>query len=172
MARRIRGGGFARSARRQTTWIGPADQAYVSVGSNASVIIASFDAASNGLLKPTIVRTRGRVSWKPTVTSATLTVVGAYGVAVVTDAAFVAGAGSVPGPFTEAGWDGWFAWGAFSFEIDVASSASKLMLESHDIVDSKGMRKVTTDETVVLVAESQIGAFDISMPLRLLAKMS
>ena len=39
-------------------------------------------------------------------------------------------------------------------------------------VDSKAMRKVTDDETIVLVAESQVGAYKISMPLRLLLKLS
>ncbi len=34
------------------------------------------------------------------------------------------------------------------------------------------MRKVNDNESVVLMAESQTGAFDISMPLRLLFKLS
>ena len=39
-------------------------------------------------------------------------------------------------------------------------------------VDSKGMRKVSDNETIVLMAESQQGAFQISMNFRMLLKLS
>jgi len=119
-----------------------------------------------------VVRTRGGVSQRPNVTTSDQTLVGAYGLAVVTDRAFAAGVASVPGPFTDAGWDGWFVWRSFSFDIEFNDSTGVWHPSIQQEVDSKAMRKITDDETVVLVAESQGGAFDISMPLRLLFKLS
>ncbi len=160
-------------SRRQVTWIGPADQAFVAVASTMKVILASFDPAGAGLAKPTVVRTRGEVAIRPP--SATITdlqVVGAFGVAIVSDRAFAAGAASIPGPFTDAGWDGWFVWGSFHY-VQEQADATGIYLNFHtQIVDSKAMRKVTDDETVVFMAESQSGAFSISMPFRMLLKLS
>ena len=162
----------SRGPRRKSTWIGPAIQSYIAVATTAKVLIASFDAAANGLPSPTVVRTRGEVSIHPTLTSADLTIVGAWGLAVVTDRAFAAGVASLPGPFTDAGWDGWFGWGSFSLRWDFGDATGARLAQVDQIVDSKGMRKITDDETIVLVAESQTGAYNISMPLRLLMLLS
>ena len=163
---------FPRGARRKTTWLGPADQGFVSVASNTAVIIASFDPAASGLPSPMIVRTRGEVAYHSPSFAADLQIVGAYGLAVVTDRAFAAGAASIPGPFTDAGWDGWFVWGSFGYTIEFLDATGSMLTTATQIVDSKAMRKITDDETIVLVAESQVGAFEISMPLRLLVKLS
>ncbi len=169
-----RGGGrvITRRARRKSTWVGPADQAFLSVPSGTKVLIASFDAAASGLPSPTVVRTRGEVAVRPTLTSADLSLSGAWGCAVVTDRAFAAGVASIPGPFTDAGWDGWFAWGAFSQRWDFQDATGAGYAAIGYPVDSKGMRKITDDETVVLVAETQTGAINIAMQLRLLMLLS
>ncbi len=169
---RPRNRGFTRSARRQLTWVGPAEQAYVTVTNGSKVIIASFDAATNGLPKPTVVRTRGEVSVVPTTFAADLDIIGAYGLAIVSDRAFAAGAASIPGPFTDAGWDGWFVWRSFSQHVEFIDGTGFLITRMAHEVDSKAMRKITDDETLVLMAESQAGAFKISMPLRFLFKLS
>ncbi len=161
-----------RRQRRKSTWIGPAAQAFISVPSTTKVLISSFDAAANGLPSPTVVRTRGEVSVRPTLTNADLSLVGAWGLAVVTDRAFAAGQASIPGPFTDAGWDGWFAWGSFSQRWDFSDATGARFGDRAYPVDSKGMRKITDDETVVLMAESFSGAVNISMPLRLLMLLS
>ena len=172
MARRTR---FPRGnvgVRRQVTWVGPADQGFVSVASGAKVLISSFDAAANGLPKPTVVRTRGEVGLRVNSTAADVQIVGAYGLAIVSDRAFAAGVASVPGPFTDAGWDGWFVWRSFNMQWDFNDATGAQFASLVHEVDSKAMRKVTDDETIILVAESQQGAVDVSMPLRLLLKLA
>jgi len=174
MARRgLRPISVGRGKRRSSTWVGPADQNYISVASNTKVIIASFDAAINGLTSPTVVRTRGMVSVKPTNTGASLNYGGAFGVAIVTDRAFAAGAASVPGPFTDSGWDGWFVLGFFQHNwLFPGTSTSEVYSDVDVQVDSKAMRKITDDETLILVCESQVGALDVAMHLRFLFKLS
>ena len=137
------------------------------------MIVASFDAAGNGLAKPTVVRTRGMCSVKTSTNVLGDTeVTGALGVAVVSDLALAAGAASIPGPFSEAGWDGWMVWQSFcwSFRFDTAAG---LILDSIQFdVDSKAMRKITDDESLVVMAESQSGPCEINAPLRMLLKLS
>ncbi len=158
----------ARSSR-LTQWIGPADQGYVSVASAGATIIssASFEEPL------TIMRSRGNVSIQPGSFAADLNVVGAFGVAIVTTEAFTAGIASIPEPFSDADWGGWFVWRSFSMHLDVQSAVgfdvnSALQFE----VDSKAMRKVSQNETLVTIAESREGAFDISANLRTLIKLS
>ncbi len=162
-----------RPPRRQVTWIGPASQGFQSVGSTNSVIIASFDPAANGLAKPTVVRTRGEVTIRPATAVVTdLEVTAAYGLAVVSDKAFAAGAASIPEPFDDAGWDGWFVWRSISYSQEAGDATGFTVVSHSQEVDSKAMRKVTDDETIVLMAQSKSGAFRIDMPLRLLLKLS
>ena len=158
-----------RRSARLTEWIGPADQGYVGVSAAGATIIGflSFEEPL------TIIRTRGHISIQPGSFAADLNVVGAIGLGVVSTEAFTAGIASIPEPFSDADWGGWFVWRSFSLHLDVQSAAgfdvnSALEFE----VDSKAMRKVSTNETMVLVAESQQGAFDVSMPLRVLVKLS
>ena len=140
----------------------------------AAVIVGSFNSTTSGLPKPTIIRTRGIVSVAPSVNNAAdVDIVGAWGFCIVSDNAFDIGITAVPLPFDDAGWDGWFAWGSFSQRWDVVGMVGQLELTSRDThVDSKGMRKVGSEETVILAAQSQVGAFGISMPLRLLVKIA
>ena len=95
--------------------------------------------------------------------------------AVVSDQAVAAGIASIPGPFSEAFWDGWFVWRSFTWDYDFkdATGAQVTTIGSAVFeVDSKAMRKVSENETIVIVAESQSGAFGISTPLRVLLKLS
>ena len=100
-------------------------------------------------------------------------ITGAFGVCVVNTDAFVAGVAAVPGPFDEAAWEGWFVWRSFSLKQEAAGTVASLVVYPFmEDIDSKAMRKVTSNETVVLVAESQGGAFRINVPLRMLFKLS
>jgi len=161
----------SRGPRRQTTWIGPADQGYITIGAGAKVIIASFDPAANGMNKPTVVRTRGMVSVNPVI-AGDAQIVGAYGIGIVSDEAFAAGVAAVPGPINDADWGGWFVWRSFAFTQAQLDATGSLIQSVQMDVDSKAMRKMSTNETVVLVAESQAVGFEISMGLRLLFKLS
>ncbi len=105
MARRVHRQRFP-GPRRQTTWVAPADQSFVAVSTGATVIVASFDAQANGMLAPTVIRNRGVLGIKLSSYGADLDVTGAYGIGVVSDAAFTAGVASVQGPWTDANWGG------------------------------------------------------------------
>ncbi len=155
------------------TWIGPAAQSFIAVGGGAKVIIASFDGSANNVRKPTIVRSRGQLAVKPTSFAADNNIVGAFGICIVSDRAFAAGAALIPGPFTDAGWDGWFVWRSFSLAVEFLDSTGvvfngALVME----IDSKAMRKVTDDETIVLMAESLDNNMQVSAPIRMLLKLS
>ena len=145
----------------------------MTVASTTKVIIASFDPFASGLEKPTVIRTRGNVCHRPDSTiGADAAYVGAYGVGVVLDQAFAAGVASVPGPFDQADWDGWLVWGNIAGTFQFGSDIGVENLETCEVVDSKGMRKISDNETLVLVAESQGGPFDITMAFRQLFKLS
>ena len=158
----------SRGPRRKTFWVGPADQNYLNVVSAGAVIMGSL-AQSVPL---TVVRTRGQISVKPTAYITNLTISGAFGVGIVSNEAFAAGVASIPEPFSDAGWGGWFVWRPFTYRLEF-SDATSMLLGSWDFeIDSKAMRKTGPGETMVLVAESQSGAFSISSQLRFLFKLN
>ena len=158
--------------KRQVTWVAPADQGFVSVGGGAKILVASFTPFAFGMVKPTVVRTRGEVSIKPSAFGVDVDIVGAYGMGVVSDQALAAGVTSIPGPWTDADWDGWFVWRSYSYHLEFTSGTGVRIISEQYTVDSKAMRKVSDNETVVIVAESQAVAFEISMPVRMLLKLS
>jgi len=162
----------SRGNRRIPTWVGPADQSYVSVGSGLSVLIASFAPEDASIVKPTVVRVRGQVSIKLNSYAADLDIAGAFGMCVVSDEAFVAGAASIPRPFDDADWDGWFVWRSFAAHYELLDATGAFLASYEFEVDSKAMRKVTSNETIVMMCESQTGAVQISMGLRTLLLLS
>ena len=156
----------SRSAR-LTQWIGPADQGYVTVASTTAVIIAST-TFSDPL---TIMRTRGMISVKSNVDT-DVTITGAVGMAIVQNEALVAGVNSLPEPFSDADWGGWFVWRTFAIDQKVLSVSSIFQAQYNFEVDSKAMRKVTSNESLVVIAESQLGTFGLFDGTRVLAKLS
>ncbi len=166
MARR-HGGFRPRVSARLTEWFGPAVQGYVNVASGGATLVSSvsFDEPT------TIMRTRGQVSIQPQAVSANLDIVGAIGMALVTDEAFTAGVASMPEPFTDADWGGWFVWRSFSYRFGFSDATGLNFLNWNFEIDSKAMRRVKGgNETLVIIAESQQGAYGISTPLRVLIK--
>ncbi len=167
MARRRHG--FSRNGRsaRLTQWIGPAAQDYVNVASGGATIIANLPFEE----PVTVMRNRGMVSVRLQAYTADLTIAGAFGIGIVSAEAFAAGVASIPEPFNDGDWGGWFVWRSFfqRFEFDSAVDSTfpaAMTLE----VDSKGMRKVGSNEVLVQVAESQTGAFALASGLRTLIK--
>ena len=155
-------------ARRLTQWIGPALQGYVAVADGGATLIGSvpLDEAS------TIVRVRGHLSVLAAAVTADDTIVGAFGVAIVSSEAFTAGVGSMPEPFTDADWGGWMVWQAFSYRFEFFDGTGANFPDWDMVIDSKAMRKGGPNERLVLIAESQDGGFQISTPVRILVKLS
>ena len=144
------------------------------MATTTKVIIASFDpsTATPSIDQATIVRTRGQVVIKLGTYVADLSISGAYGVAIVSSDAFAAGIASIPGPFDDADWDGWYVWRSFGGHYEVKGGESSLLGSWHYEVDSKAMRRIGPNQTLVMIAESQAGEFAIGMHLRTLMKLA
>ena len=156
---------FVRGKRRTPTWIGPADQSFISVATGAKVLISSISFAE----PTTVARTRGEVSLHPEVVGADLSIDGAFGECVVSSDALAVGITAIPGPFSDPGWDGWLQWQSFAkrFEFGTAVGINFDAAWSYQ-VDSKAMRKIPAESVLVQVAESNAGAFKIAMHTRVL----
>ncbi len=159
--------------RSRTTWVGSADQAYVAIGAGLSVIQQSFDPSAASMLEPTILRSRGLISVRLNSFASDLSFTGVIGMGVVTDDAFAAGAVSIPRPFDDADWGGWFVWEPYSFYLEFADAIGfQSKADMHFKFDSKAMRRVEPNETVVVMVESQSVAVDVSVTFRQLYKLS
>jgi len=131
------------------------------------VASASFEEAL------TVVRTRGMISVKPNVYTADASIMAAIGVGIVSAEALAAGVASIPEPFTDADWGGWYVWQSFAYVFEFNAAATLAFPASAQFeIDSKAMRKVSPNEALVVIAESLGGAFEISTPLRTLVKLS
>ena len=169
MADRTRGRGFVRSGpKRMVEWSGVVDQGYVNIPAGAKVIVQSLSFAE----KATIVRNRGQFSVRPAVSNADASIVGAVGLGIVSAEALAAGAASIPGPFSQAEWDGWMVWQPLQLVFEFITDAGILMLSKETVIDSKAMRKVGANEVAVFMVESQAITFNISVVLRTLIKLA
>ncbi len=137
------------------------------------MIIGSFDPSANGMLHPTVVRSRGFVSIRPTSFAADLSMGGAFGVCLVSDEAFTAGTAAIPRPFDDANWGGWMLWRAYAGRYEFHDATGSVIPANLAYeLDSKAMRKVSENETIVLMCESQTGAIDCTFHLRQLLLLS
>jgi hypothetical protein len=80
---------------------------------------------------------------------------GAVGFARVTQVAATAGAASIPGPVTDAFWDGWYGWHGIQGEFSFITAVGYHPNGGYRIdFDSKAMRKVGPNDALVIVAEN------------------
>ena len=164
---------YSRGKRRATEWVASADQGSQAVASNTKVLLQSFTPTE----QQTIIRSRGIIYVAPAAITGSLELQGAFGIAVVSNQALAAGAASIPGPWTEASWDGWLAWVPWAFRVDIgAGQATGPTLVGENIgttyqLDSKAMRKVELNESIVIMAESQVSAVNVTTPFRMLFKL-
>ena len=98
--------------------------------------------------------------------------IGAWGMGIVSAQAFVAGAASIPGPYTDVEWDGWFAHGFWGFRQTAAGTVGNLVVNSQFMeIDNKAMRKINDTDVMVVMAESQADAARVSIQFRMLVKL-
>ena len=112
------------------------------------------------------------MSIKSTQAAADAEIVGAFGIAIVSDQAAAAGAASIPGPWSNADWDGWFVWEGFAMSLQFSDATGVFLDSVQSVIDSKAMRRVGDNDTIVAMCESQAVAFEIACPLRQLFKLS
>jgi len=153
-----------------STWVASADQGYQNVSTNSKAILESNATFS----ETTIVRTRGSISIHPQSAAADVDIIGAIGFGIVSDEAFAVGASAIPGPWSNPDWGGWYVWRSFALQLEIVGSPTSFLLWGWPQleIDSKAMRKVENNETMVVMAESQGGAFSIAAPFRTLVKLA
>jgi hypothetical protein len=79
---------------------------------------------------------------------------GAYGLAVVSAQAVAIGITAVPTPYTDADSDLWFVHGYWSCPVQFGSSVGFSNISERIDFDSKAMRVVSPDETIIVVIEN------------------
>jgi len=158
MARRIVSPRAVRGVRRKTRWGSTVSTSVTTIAAATNVLFARFTAATlaSELGAPfTVIRERGEFNFFSDQKVATESQLGAIGFAVVSEQAAAAGAASVPGPITNADWDGWYAWAPILGRYEIESAVG---FESHFghplMLDSKAMRKVNDNESLVIMVEN------------------
>ncbi len=168
---------LVRGPRRKTLWTGTevAATGYQAVAVSSKVLLANLTAASLDPFTPaTLCRTRGTFSVASDQQAADEFQVGAIGIAVVSEVARATGITAIPGPQTNSDWEGWLYWHGFSYEMAFGTAVGfHANFANEIIVDCKAMRKVNTDEAVVIVAEnnSATHVFRVATNLRTLFKL-
>ena len=124
----------------------------------------------------TLLRSRGSLLIQATPDAADENDILGIGLIVVNEAASSAGGVSVPGPLNDIDAD-WLWHQGIAFDSRVATSytGDHIGLNKRVEIDSKAMRRVARDQTIVLVAEAATGEF-VSLRLtgflRMLAQLS
>ena len=152
------------SVRRKSAWNqGPGSVTVQTqlTGTSAVMVGQGSAVALDGI---TQVRLRGLLSMHlPSASAALDGYAGAFGIAIVTLAAFNVGVTAVPSPITELAWDGWLYHtffdlrapglidGTAAVDVDnMLSTTAALRIE----VDSKAMRKTKIDMVTIAVLEA------------------
>ena len=156
MARRFTGPRVVRGKRRMTQWTATVPEAtFSALGAAAAVIDSTFVTDVNN--PETIVRVRGLLSVMSDQIAASERPFGAFGMAVVSDQAVAAGVASVPTPYQEADSDFWFVHQFFAGAVQFASSVGLWggsSVITQYVIESKAMRKVSPDQTVIAVLDN------------------
>jgi len=151
---------FPSSPRRQTQWGGSTtpQTGPKALAAASAQLFGRFTAASlEALGTPvTVIRNRGVLSITSDQFAAGEDVHGAIGICVVSDQAAAAGVSAILTPITESDWDGWLMWMPFVHSF-VFGDATGFQggIQSTFHYDSKGMRKITDNESLVLMIENQ-----------------
>jgi len=141
------------SPRRRTSWnLGPGQTGVTTVSAAG---IQTFDSSPEFEDGETIVRIRGSLScYLNTITAARDGYHFAFGIALFTEQALVAGITALQRPISDAGWEGWMYHRFFDVHgpagAEVTSDAS--MIVNHEI-DSKAMRKAGSEMFLVAIME-------------------
>ena len=159
--------------KRLTEWsVCSAPTGFSTVTASTKVVLVAVPSATLADVVPaTIVRTRGAFSIKPGNPGATTTIHGAFGIGLVNEVAGALGVTGIPGPWSECGWGGWLYHRFFNTFWNFNSASSALYTHIEYEIDSKAMRKVETEQRLMLIIESGGGnSFDAAVSFRMLMK--
>ena len=171
--------GFPHRSRsqRKTEWIVGPNMVDGSLSATGKLLFTNGVIITGG--KVTIVRTRGLVSlYNNSASVVGAGFKGAVGIGVVTALAFTAGAGSMPGPLTDVGWDGWL-WHDFfdvrSITATIGDGVNAVSTVQRLPVDSKAMRIVEAVDQIIFgmveVTEQTSANLEIQADTRMLVKL-
>ena len=170
---------FVRGARaigsvRLTQWSSTAPETqFVALAAATTVIDSSFVTSGNN--RETSVRVRGLLTVMTDQAAASEQPFGAFGVCVVSDQAFSAGAASVPAPYTNADSDLWLLHEFWACPMLVGDSTGfgSAGVQAY-VLDSKAMRKVSEDETLIAVIQNANATDGVlyRLDFRILSKLS
>ncbi len=81
------------------------------------------------------------------------------GVCVVTNSALAAGGAALPGPIADIGSDIWLWWAGIPLDalLETVGQHNSITSNFRGEIDSKGMRKLPNDSSVVLMGELSVG---------------
>ena len=150
-------------------WSSSISTAATTIAGTTKVLVSLFVPSNSGI-DEVILRTRGVFgAWPGTL--AAFDNFGAWGIAVVSDIALATGATAIPGPATDAGWDGWFVWQGIARRTFVATAVGTEDFGMTDF-DSKAKRIVGTDYSLVLMVENVGGSsFVFGTIMRILSQV-
>ena len=147
--------GFPQRQRRKTAWdLGPGDTSETLFNATQSLFLGQgFQIIAEGL---TLIRIRGQFSMNiETAAAIGERMIGAFGIAIVTDQAFAAGISAVPTPIDEQLHDSWLFWRAIQLQAinvtETFGNAGSGRVEFE--VDTKAMRKLTPNDTIYAVVQ-------------------
>ena len=145
-------GAAAISQRRLTQWFRSADvSVYTSLGGSSAIL----DQQLANITEPvTCVRMRGSIDIISDQEIGIERPFGAVGACVVSDQALAAGVGSVPTPITDKDSDLWVMHQYFHAPVTHLSSVGYTKVNQTFEFDSKAMRKIPADTTLIWVVES------------------
>ena len=149
-----------RGARLRKTWCRFAMGDAVAL-STTQIELMSCTIAEQGALDTTVLRTRGNLVIVGAPNAVTDSEVVGLGVCVVSATALGIGGTSLPGPIADIGSDMWL-WHRFvPLEAGVltAGLTQSITVNERVEIDSRAMRRLMTDQAVVLVGELSIGSF-------------
>ena len=159
-------------SRRRTGWEeGPGIQTLSQFTTSTAAILGA--GQSFNLDGFTIVRIRGLLDmFLTTATANGSGFVGAFGIGIVTDAAFAVGITAVPTPLTEIEWEGWMYHQFISVHGPAGTTAfPAISAGSQIVVDTKAMRKIGSDEVLMAVIEVTEDVADATLNVRFGSRM-
>ena len=141
-----------RAYRPPTEWEGFAATGDSTVLGATKVLLGRFTVTGAPV---TIRRTRGIVNWRSDQVVASETALGAFGLCVVSNDAFDVGATAIPGPSSDASSELWFVHQFLYARFELLSSSGFHPDGSSEyMIDSKAMRKVSEEESIVVMVEA------------------
>ncbi len=162
-----------RGPRRQTEWLGSAIQGYTAIAAGAKQLNSSFAFIATPEAPVTITRTVGSIKFGLASNAGDADLIGAMGICVVSDLALAAGAASIPGPITDAAWDGWLMHVFFSFQLEFNDSTGVFIKSQRVDFDSRGMRKVPDPaySLAIMVENGGSTSIEVLPQFRMLVKL-